>query len=150
MSAPAEEALSTSLAHQMPEQGPRVYVAGMWRRLVATLVDLLILGPILLGGGWITTRLTGLKLLGPQAIHVFHMNDYPADPPRATINDSHRVYPGDGVAPLKQILRTLDANGCRCVLSLELFNRDYWKQDAEQVAKTGLEKMRAAVADALG
>jgi 2-keto-myo-inositol isomerase len=29
------------------------------------------------------------------------------------------------------------------VLSLELFNRDYWKQDALQVARTGLEKMRA-------
>lgn len=92
----------------------------------------------------------GLKLLGPRAIHVFHVNDYPADPPRATINDSHRVYPGDGVAPLKQILRTLYDNGCRCVLSLELFNRDYWKQNAEQVARTGLEKMRTAVADALG
>ena len=93
---------------------------------------------------------TGLKLLGPQAIHVFHMNDYPANPPRATINDSHRVYPGDGVAPLGQILRTLQDNGCRCVLSLELFNRDYWKQDAQTVAKTGLEKMRASVHKALG
>ena len=93
---------------------------------------------------------TGLKLLGPQAIHVFHMNDYPADPPRATINDSHRVYPGDGVAPLGKILRTLQDNGCRCVLSLELFNRDYWKQDAQTVAKTGLEKMQASVHKALG
>lgn len=92
----------------------------------------------------------GLKLLGRQAIHVFHMNDYPADPPRATINDSHRVYPGDGVAPLDAILRTLQDNGCRCVLSLELFNRDYWKQDAQTVAKTGLEKMRASVHKALG
>lgn len=92
----------------------------------------------------------GLKLLGPQAIHVFHMNDYPADPPRATINDSHRVYPGDGVAPLNQILRTLQDNGCRCVLSLELFNPGYWKQDAQVVAKTGLEKMRASVHKALG
>ena len=50
------------------------------------------------------------------------------------MNDAHRVYPGDGVAPLGEILRTLRGNGCRCVLSLELFNRDYWKQDAMQVA----------------
>jgi sugar phosphate isomerase/epimerase len=90
----------------------------------------------------------GLKLLGPQAIHVFHMNDYPAAPPRKEMNDSHRVYPGDGVAPIGKILRTLRDNGCRCVLSLELFNRDYWKQDPMVVAKTGLEKMRTSVAKA--
>ena len=91
----------------------------------------------------------GLKLLGPEAIHVFHMNDYPANPPRAEMNDSHRVYPGDGIAPLGEILRTLRDNGSRCVLSLELFNRDYWKQDAMNVVKTGLEKMRESAAKAL-
>ena len=42
----------------------------------------------------------GLKLLNAAAVHVFHMNDYPANPPRSAINDSDRVYPGDGVAPL--------------------------------------------------
>lgn len=92
---------------------------------------------------------TGLNLLGPQAIQVFHLNDYPADPPRATISDKHRVYPGDGIAPLDTILRGLHENGCHCVLSLELFNPDYWKQDALTVARTGLEKMKSAVRRAL-
>jgi len=31
------------------------------------------------------------------------------------------------------------------VLSLELFNETYWKQDALQVAKTGLQKMKLLV-----
>jgi hypothetical protein len=31
------------------------------------------------------------------------------------------------------------------VLSLELFNREYWKQDPLLVAKTGLQKLRALV-----
>jgi hypothetical protein len=31
------------------------------------------------------------------------------------------------------------------VLSLELFNRELWKQDPLVVAKTGLKKMRALV-----
>jgi hypothetical protein len=34
-------------------------------------------------------------------------------------------------------------------LSLEVFNREYWKQDALAVAKTGLAKMKAAVDRAL-
>ena len=52
------------------------------------------------------------------------MNDYPAVPPRDTIGDRDRVMPGDGIAPLTQILRDLLANGSRAVLSLELFNPD--------------------------
>jgi len=92
----------------------------------------------------------GLKLLSPRAIQVFHLNDYPAEPPRETIGDRDRVFPGDGIAPLTQILRDLHANGNRAVLSLELFNPTYWKQDPLTVAKAGLAKMKAAVNKALG
>jgi 2-keto-myo-inositol isomerase len=87
----------------------------------------------------------GIRLLNGTAMHVLHFNDYPAQPPRTSITDAQRVYPGDGIAPLKTILRDLRHIGFRGVLSLELFNRDYWKQDALTVARTGLEKMRAAV-----
>src|SRR5260370_40938253 len=84
----------------------------------------------------------GLRLLSRNALHVMHFNDYPADPPRKDIADAQRVYPGDGIAPLKSILRILRDIGFNGVLSLELFNRDYWKKDAQEVAKTGLEKMK--------
>ncbi len=84
----------------------------------------------------------GLKLFNGKQIHVFHMNDYPAQPPRSEINDAARVYPGDGVAPLAQIFETLRSIGFQGALSLELFNPDYWKQDPLTVAKTGLDKMR--------
>jgi 2-keto-myo-inositol isomerase len=87
----------------------------------------------------------GVRLLGPLAIGVFHFNDYPAHPPRDQINDSQRVYPGDGVAPLDVLVRDLRDIGYRGMLSLELFNRDYWRQDPLEVARTGLEKMKAVV-----
>lgn len=88
---------------------------------------------------------TGIGMLAGTAMHVLHMNDYPADPPRATIRDADRVYPGDGVAPLKTLLRELHRIGYRGMLSLELFNPVYWNQDVVQVTRTGLEKMRAVV-----
>lgn len=88
----------------------------------------------------------GIQKLNGAALPCFHMNDYPASPPRDTIDDADRVYPGDGIAPLAQLFQDLRAIGCSGVLSLELFNREYWKQDARTVAKTGLEKMKAAVA----
>ena len=85
----------------------------------------------------------GLHLLAPSAIGIFHVNDYPKID-RDKIVDADRVYPGDGIAPLKEVFATLKAIGYRGYLSLELFNRDYWKQDPHAVAKTGLEKMKAA------
>jgi len=91
----------------------------------------------------------GLRLLNGAAMHVFHINDYPGEPPREELTDAHRVYPGDGVAPLPFILRTMYETGFRGALSLELFNRDYWQQDALAVARTGLEKTRAVVQKAL-
>jgi 2-keto-myo-inositol isomerase len=91
----------------------------------------------------------GLKLLGNATMFNFHMNDYPNVPPRQQITDAHRVFPGDGVAPLKELIRDLANIGYQGVFSLELFNRDYWKQDALLVARTGLEKMKTVVLRAL-
>ena len=92
---------------------------------------------------------TALPQVAGSALHCFHMNDYPATPPRETIKDADRVYPGEGVAPLTQVLRDLFATGFRGTLSLELFNPEYWKQDAMLVARTGLEKMKESVAKAV-
>ena len=59
-----------------------------------------------------------LRFVSGHVIHVLHMNDYPAQPPRAQINDSARVFPGDGVAPLSLVLRTLYEGGFDGFLSL--------------------------------
>jgi len=91
------------------------------------------------------SSLAGIKLLAPAAIHVFHVNDYPADPPRRKLTDADRILPGDGVAPYKTLLRDLRQGGFQVMLSLELFNRQLWKQDPENVLKVGPAKMRALV-----
>ncbi len=91
---------------------------------------------------------TNLDLVPGLKMHCLHMNDYPAQPPRPMIADKDRVYPGDGVAPIPSILATLARGGFSGTLSLELFNREYWRQPPELVAKTGLEKMKTSVAAA--
>jgi sugar phosphate isomerase/epimerase len=92
----------------------------------------------------------GLRLLDGSALHMFHVNDYPADPPRQEIGDRDRVYPGDGIAPLDHIIGILHDKKEPIILSLELFNRQYWEQDPLEVAKTGLRKMKNAVNNAIG
>lgn len=89
-----------------------------------------------------------LGLVPGAKMFCLHMNDYPATPNRQEISDKDRVYPGDGVAPMDHILQTLAAGGFAGALSLELFNREYWKQPPLEVAQTGLEKMRECVASA--
>jgi 2-keto-myo-inositol isomerase len=91
----------------------------------------------------------GLRLLNGAMLPVFHINDYPAAPPRAQIDDADRVYPGDGVAPLGELFRTLRDIGFRGFLSVELFNPSYWKQPAPSVAREAIEKTRTAVRRAL-
>ena len=93
---------------------------------------------------------TGLGMLNGKQIHCFHVNDYPADPPRSTIADKDRVHVGDGVAPVSEILRRVYNAGCRGMLSLELFNPTYWQQDAMEVATQGLAKVKMAVQKAFG
>jgi sugar phosphate isomerase/epimerase len=91
----------------------------------------------------------GLKLLSSDALEVIHMNDYPDKPTRARINDSHRVYPGDGIAPMDAILHILRDIGYTGALSVELFNPNYYKQDAYTVIKTALDKTRTVVKHAM-
>ena len=91
----------------------------------------------------------GLGMIEASRIHCFHINDYPADPPLSEIRDQHRVFPGDGICDLPGIIRQLVDNGFRGAFSLELFNRDYWKRDALEVAKEGLKKSKSVVESAL-
>lgn len=91
-----------------------------------------------------------LKLCSSEAIQVFHINDYPAQPPREQANDGHRVMPGEGIAPFNQIISYLNAAGGRKALSLELFNKKYYEMDALEAAKIGIEKMKSVVTKALG
>ncbi|MDB5116161.1 MAG: sugar phosphate isomerase/epimerase [Mucilaginibacter sp.] len=89
------------------------------------------------------SSLDSLPFVGKTAIEVFHVNDYPAGIPPAKVSEPDRVYPGDGIAPLRQILQAIKNPEKPVIISLEVFNQSYYAQDALLVAKTGLAKMKA-------
>ena len=89
------------------------------------------------------SSLDTLPLMNPSAVEILHMNDYPATLSSEVITDADRIYPGDGAAPIKRILQTLGKREKPLVLSTELFNQAYYKQDALLVVKTSLSKMKA-------
>src|SRR5690606_31202547 len=90
----------------------------------------------------------GLPLISGKSIAIFQFSDAPAAPAIDQLNDSHRVYPGDGILPLTKVLQDLKSIGFDKCVSLELYNPEYWKQDLQQVAETGLRKTLAVIDEA--
>ncbi len=89
--------------------------------------------------------LGSIRRLNADLLAGFHLNDYPAAPPREIVGDKDRVFPGDGVAPLPKLIRDLLAIGYRGPLSIELFNPAYAQRDPLKVAQEALAKTQAVV-----
>ena len=90
------------------------------------------------------TELNSLAYVRGANIGIVHVNDYPAVPSRENIADSDRVFPGEGIAPTRELARLLDRAGYRGFLSLELFVQDYGGETAQAVARRGLEAIKNA------
>lgn len=87
----------------------------------------------------------GLRHVTGDFISIFQFNDAPAEPPREELEDEDRVFPGDGILPLPQILRDLAVTGYEGCVSLELYNPDYYERDLLGVAEEGLEKTLSVI-----
>lgn len=110
--------------------------------------DALILSDVyhLVRGG---SPFNALEFINGKNVQMFHMNDYPAIDDNTKLTDAMRVMPGDGVAPMNQILQMLNAKNTPIVLSVEIFNEDVWKMDATAACSLGLAKMKASVTKAI-
>jgi sugar phosphate isomerase/epimerase len=93
------------------------------------------------GGG----SVDDLLLIPGDRMSCFHINDVPATPDPRTQTDGDRVMIGEGIADLPRVLANLRAIGYRGPISLELFNPSLWAQDPYDVARRGLDKIRALV-----
>lgn len=91
------------------------------------------------GGGDFAT----FARLTPEQLPVLHVNDYPSTKPRTELTDADRVWPGDGIAPWKELFATLCEQRLEPWLSIELFNPAYWRTTPSDTLRTGIEKMAA-------
>ncbi len=88
-----------------------------------------------------------LHMVGENSLEIFHVNDYTTNIKPADIKDADRIYVGDGEAPIAKIIQKLTPNNRPLIISLELFNKSYYAQDAQLVANTGFQKMKELVAN---
>jgi 2-keto-myo-inositol isomerase len=74
-----------------------------------------------------------IEALDPNLIYVFHINDA-EDLPREQLTDSHRLLPGLGILPLREMIAAFRKIGYDRVASVEIFRPEYWENDPFQLA----------------
>jgi 2-keto-myo-inositol isomerase len=82
-----------------------------------------------------------LSDLQPGELLLFHVNDV-ENLPRAELADEHRILPGDGVIPLKEMWTQLRERDLITHASLELFHPGYWQQQPEAFLPPALASMK--------
>jgi 2-keto-myo-inositol isomerase len=86
-----------------------------------------------------------IETLQPEKLFIFHINDA-EDLPKETLTDAHRLYPGTGILPIREIKQRFDQIGYDRMVSIEIFRPEYWNEDPFEVAR----KAKSATEMALG
>ena len=75
-----------------------------------------------------------IEALDPSLIQIFHINDA-EDLPREQLEDRHRLLPGQGILPLREMISAFRRIGYDKVASVEIFRPEYWERDPFQLAR---------------
>jgi 2-keto-myo-inositol isomerase len=97
------------------------------RRNIGLVIDI-----ILFYAGGSTVKM--IDVLDPKRLFIFHINDaqnLPAD----KLTDAHRLLPGLGILPLKEIIAAFKQIGYDAVASVEIFRPEYWERDPFELAR---------------
>jgi len=88
-----------------------------------------------------------IESLDPQLIQIFHINDA-ENLPRTELEDRHRLLPGLGILPLKQMIGAFRKIGYDKVASVEIFRPEYWEQDPFALAREAHAATKRVLAEA--
>jgi len=91
------------------------------------------------------SKLADILDMRGNELKLVHLNDC-KDVHREMAADNMRVFPGDGVFPLRDILGTIAEIGYEGYVSLELFCQDVWDMDVGAAARLSFEKASAFMA----
>jgi 2-keto-myo-inositol isomerase len=75
-----------------------------------------------------------IDALDPRLIQIFHINDA-EDLPREQLEDRHRLLPGLGILPLREMMSAFRRIGYDKVASVEIFRPEYWERDPFELAR---------------
>lgn len=75
-----------------------------------------------------------IDTMKPEKLFIFHINDA-ENLPKEQLTDAHRLYPGLGILPIKEIKAHFDKIGYDRMVSIEIFRPEYWNLDPFEVAR---------------
>ena len=79
-----------------------------------------------------------IENLKPEKLFIFHINDA-ENLSKAELTDAHRLYPGEGILPIKEIKECFDKIGYDRMVSIEIFRPEYWNENPFEVARKAKE-----------
>jgi len=88
-----------------------------------------------------------IEALDPKIIQIFHINDA-EDRPREQLEDRHRLLPGLGILPLRQMISAFRMIGYDKVASVEIFRPEYWERDPFALARDARVATEQVLAEA--
>ena len=91
-----------------------------------------------------------LREINTEKIFVFHINDYQEGIPIEEAELEHRMWPGDGVIPLADMICILKEKGFDKIASIEVFRPEYWELQPETALKIAKEKTERIVKNVAG
>jgi len=89
--------------------------------------------------------LEDVRAIPTELLLIVHVDDC-EDLPLEALTDQHRVYMGEGVIPLQDMLGVLREKGYPGPLSVEIFREEYWEKDPVEIslaAKAAYDRMMA-------
>ena len=89
-----------------------------------------------------------IETLDPNLIQIFHINDA-EDRSREQLEDRHRLLPGLGILPLKEMISSFRKIGYDKVASVEIFRPEYWEQDPFALAREAHTATKRVLAEAV-
>jgi 2-keto-myo-inositol isomerase len=93
------------------------------------------------------SEIESINALDARKLFIFHINDA-EDLPREQLEDRHRLLPGLGILPLKEIITALRRINYDRVTSVEIFRPEYWERDPVELAREAHEAVSRVLKDA--
>jgi 2-keto-myo-inositol isomerase len=75
-----------------------------------------------------------IDAIDPKRLFIFHIDDA-ENLPRERLTDAHRLLPGLGILPLKEIIEAFRRIGYDGAASVEIFRPEYWERDPFELAR---------------
>jgi 2-keto-myo-inositol isomerase len=75
-----------------------------------------------------------IEAIDQKRLRIFHIDDA-EDLPREQLTDAHRLLPGLGILPLKEIIAAFGRIGYDGPVSVEIFRPEYWERDPFALAR---------------